>query len=251
MQFQDRLATLSSVLDDSKSNLDAALTNLSQAVVEVQRFIAGTRDKTAEQIQRLADVTQNLVDHRKDLEQVLHVAPNAASNAYAMYNPDTGTVSGSFVVNSFRNPAQLICAAIGSIENITATEAAKLCALYLGPALRYTNPLSYLNFNYLPIPISPFLQKSATPDNLIYTEPRLAPGGAGPKPGPPETPPAISAYTGAPGDPVGPPGAVPPDRIPGAAMPLPPAPTTPAQPPPPPGPTSLPDMLLPAEGPPR
>jgi phospholipid/cholesterol/gamma-HCH transport system substrate-binding protein len=250
VQFQDRLATLSSALDESRSSLDAALTNLSQAVGEVQRFIAGTRDKTSEQIQRLANVTQNLVDHRKDLEQVLHVAPTAAANAYAMYNPDTGTVSGSFVINSFRNPLQLICAAVGSIENVTAAETAKLCAEYLGPALRQVNPLSILNFNYLPIPVNPFLQKSASPDNLIYAEPRLAPGGEGPKPGPPETPPAVSAYTGLPGDPVGPPGAVPPARIPGAAMPFPPAPTTPAQTPPP-GPTSLHDMLLPAEGPQR
>ncbi|HXO11169.1 MAG TPA: MCE family protein [Mycobacterium sp.] len=250
VQFQDRLATLSSALDESRSSLDAALTNLSQAVGEVQRFIAGTRDKTSEQIQRLANVTQNLVDHRKDLEQVLHVAPTAAANAYAMYNPDTGTVSGSFVINSFRNPLQLICAAVGAIENVTSAETAKLCAEYLGPALRQVNPLSILNFNYLPIPVNPFLQKSASPDNLIYAEPRLAPGGEGPKPGPPETPPAVSAYTGLPGDPVGPPGAVPPARIPGAAMPFPPAPTTPAQPPPP-GPTSLHDLLLPAEGPQR
>ena len=247
VQFQDRLATLSSVLDENRSTLDAALTNLSQAVGEVQRFIAGTRDKTSEQIQRLANVTQNLVDHRKDLEQVLHVAPTAASNAYAMYNPDTGTVSGSFVINNFRSPLQLICSALGAIENVTAAETGKLCAEYLAPALRYVNPLSIINFNYLPIPVNPFLQKAASPWNLIYSEPRLAPGGEGPKPGPPETPPAVSAYTGLPGDPVGPPGAVPPARIPGAAMPLPPAPTTPA--PPPPAPTNLQDMLLPAQGP--
>src|SRR3984885_5856939 len=247
VQFQDRLATLSSALDESRSSLDAALTNLSQAVGEVQRFIAGTRDKTSEQIQRLANVTQNLVDHRKDLEQVLHAAPTAPPNAYAMYNPDTGTVSGSFVINSFRNPLQLICAAVGSIENVTSAETAKLCAEHLGPALRHVNPLSILNFNYLPIPVNPFLQKSASPDNLIYAEPRLAPGGEGPKPGPPEIPPAVSAYTGLPGDPVGPPGAVPPARIPGAAVALPPPPSTPMLPPPPAAP-GVPGMLLPAEG---
>jgi len=30
----------------------------------VQRFIAGSRDQTSEQIARLANVTQNLVDHQ-------------------------------------------------------------------------------------------------------------------------------------------------------------------------------------------
>src|ERR1700730_15911292 len=46
VQFNGRLATLTSVLDDNRSDLDAALSDLSVAVGEVQRFIAGTRDQT-------------------------------------------------------------------------------------------------------------------------------------------------------------------------------------------------------------
>ena len=76
VQFNDRLATLTSVVDDSKSDLDAALTNLSTAVGEVQRFIAETRDQTSEQIKRLADATQPLVDGHMALENILHLAPN-------------------------------------------------------------------------------------------------------------------------------------------------------------------------------
>jgi len=68
VQFQDRFATLTSVVNDSRSDLDAALKNLSDVVGETTRFIHDTRDKTAEQIQRLANVTQNLADHRMDLE---------------------------------------------------------------------------------------------------------------------------------------------------------------------------------------
>ena len=77
VQFNDRLATLTSVVNDSKSELDAALTDLSTAVGEVQRFIAGTRNQTSEQIARLADVTQILVDQHMALENILHGAPNA------------------------------------------------------------------------------------------------------------------------------------------------------------------------------
>ena len=62
--FQDRLATFSAVLDDSRSDLDAAMSELAVAVGEVQRFVANTRDKTTEQVQRLANVTQVLADHR-------------------------------------------------------------------------------------------------------------------------------------------------------------------------------------------
>jgi phospholipid/cholesterol/gamma-HCH transport system substrate-binding protein len=204
VQFEDRFATLTSVLDDSKSTLDAALTDLSVAVGDVQRFVAGTRDQAAEQVQRLSNVTQNLVEHKTDLENVLHVAPNALANQSNIYNPDNGAPLGAFVTNNFANPVAFICSAIGGIENVTAAETAKLCSAYLGPGLAVANPFTLANINYLPIPLNPFLMKSTSPDKIIYTEPRLAPGGAGPKPGPPETPPAVSAYTGAVGDATGP-----------------------------------------------
>ncbi|MGO9035591.1 MCE family protein [Mycobacterium sp.] len=251
VQFNDRLATLTSVVNDSRSDLDAALTDLSTAVGEVQRFIAETRDQTSEQIARLGDAIQPLVDQHMVLENILHGAPNALSNFFNDYNADTGTIVGGFGIPNFANstlsglllPVPVPgCTALGAIENVTAVESGKLCSLFLGPGLRV------LNYNSLPIPINIFLQKSMDPSKILYTEPRLAPGGEGPKPGPPEIPPAVSAYTGLPGDPVGPPGAVPPSAIPGAAMPLPPPPSTPMPPPPPPAP-SVSGMLLPAEGP--
>jgi phospholipid/cholesterol/gamma-HCH transport system substrate-binding protein len=248
VQFENRLATLTSVLDNSRSDLDAALNDLSVAVGEVQRFIAGSRDQTSEAIQRLANVTQNLVDHQHDLKQVLHVAPNAFANAYNVYNPDTGSAIGSFALANFSNPVQLICSALGAVENVTAPETAKLCAQYLGPALRV------LNFNVLPIPVNPYLMKSASPDNIVYSEPNLAPGGAGSKPGPPEIPPAISAYTGLNNDvppPLGWGGAGLPPMPPGVYAPLPAFPSPALYPgaPVPAPPKGLPDMLLPAEAP--
>ncbi|MGE2722131.1 MCE family protein [Mycolicibacterium celeriflavum] len=253
VQFQDRLATVSSVIDSSRSDLDAALTYLAEAVGEVQRFIAGSRDQTAEQIQRLGAVTQNLADNRLTLENVLHVAPNAIGNGYNIYNPDTGTMIGGFALANFANPVQLVCSAIGAVKNATAPEASKACAEYLGPALRL------LNFNYLPMPFNAYLQKSPSPGNLIYSDPALAPGGAGGAPPPPEIPPAVSAYTGAGDVPPpagwatapGPPGAYAPNGLPAAPQPalFPGAPIPPGPPPTVSQPTTLEDMLLPAEAP--
>jgi phospholipid/cholesterol/gamma-HCH transport system substrate-binding protein len=229
VQFQDRFATLTSVVNDSRSDLDAALKNLSDVVGETTRFIEGTRDRTAEQIQRLANVTQNLADHRMDLENVLHTAPHGIANAYNMFEPRTGAATGVFVLSNMANPVWFICGMVGAIENVTAPETAKLCEQYLGPGLRL------LNFNNLPFPVNPFLTANPPPWMLRYTEPNLMPGAAGQTPEPPETPPAVSAYTGA-GDVAPPPGYGPP---PGP-------PPVPA----PPGPPTLPDMLLPAEIPP-
>jgi phospholipid/cholesterol/gamma-HCH transport system substrate-binding protein len=242
VQFNNRLATLTSVLDDNRSDIDAALSDLSVAVVEVQRFIAGSRDQTSEQIRSLASVTQNLVDHKMDLENILHLAPTSFANFYDIYNPDTGSQVGAPVLNPLvQNPVWFYCGMMGAIENATGPETAKLCETYLGPALRL------LNANNISLPINPLLMPAYTPGNVIYSEPRLAPGGEGPKPGPPEEPPAISAYSGLPGDyPPAPPPPPPPARIPGVSWP---APTTPEAPPPAPAP-SLPDLLLPAERPP-
>jgi virulence factor Mce-like protein len=257
--FQDRFATLTSVLNDERSGLDDALMNLSVAVGDVQRFIAGSRHQTAEQIQRLANVTQNLVDHETDLENILHAAPNAIANGYDIYNPDSGSFVGSFAFNNFSDPAQFLCGGIAAVADATSAETGKLCAQYLGPALRLPN------FNYLPFPVNPYLTKS--PANVIYSDPALAPGGEGPRPGPAETPLSVSAYTGSSDSPFPAPAAVPPPFPPGPSAPghLPaapspalfpgapvPGPPTIADPPPEPAPAvkTLPQLLLPAEGPP-
>jgi hypothetical protein len=242
VSFQNRLATVSAVLDGSRSDLDAALTNLSVAVEEVQRFVAGSRNQTSEQIQRLANATQVLSDHRRDLEQVLHVAPNAFANAYNIYNPDTGSPLGAFVVNNFSNPTSFICGMIGAVQNVTASETGKVCAQYLGPALRL------LNFNYLPFPINPYLMPAAS--NVVYSDPALAPGGAG-TPAGPQIPPSVSAYTGLNGDVPAPPGfGQPPAVAPGPGAPdhLPAAPSQALFPGAPlPSTPSVSSILLPAE----
>jgi len=254
VQFQDRLATVSSVVDASRSDLDHALTNLAEAVAETKRFIAGSRNQTAEQIQRLGDVTGNLANNSMALKNALHVAPNAIGNGYNIYNPDTGSMLGAFAMANFSNPLQVICSAIGAVQNATAPETSKLCSQYLGPALRL------LNFDYMPMPFNAYLAKSPSPDNLIYSDPKLAPGGSGGSVPPSEIPPSVSAYTGADdipppagwGTPAGPPGAYAPHGLPADPSPAvyPGAPIPPGVPSAPaPGPTTLQDMLLPAEAP--
>lgn len=227
VQFQGRLATLTSVLDGSRSDLDDALTNVSDVVGEVERFVRTNRDRTTEQLQRLTNVTRTVVDQQRALEQILHVAPTAVSNTLNMFDPRDGGVTGLFTFSNISSPVQFICGAIGAIENVTATESAKLCAQYLGPALRL------MNVNYIPLPLNPVLAAVPEPDRIVYADPALAPGGTGPPPGPPEQPPAVSAYTGA-GDVPPPPGYGPPP--PGYGPPpemLPPA--------------TFPEMLLPPE----
>ena len=187
--FENRLATLTSVVNDSRSDLDAALSDLSVAIGEVQRFVAGSRNQTSEQVARLADLTQILVDNRTSVENVLHITPNAIANYANIYYPNGGSVTGAFSLANFSNPVFFFCGLIGGVANTTAPETAKLCAQYLGPALRL------FSINNIPFPINLYLRPAIDPDRLIYTDPKLAPGGAGPG-DPPEPPPTVSAYTG-------------------------------------------------------
>lgn len=228
VQFQDRLATLTSVIDGSRSDLDAAVRNVSDIIADVQRFVRGTRDQTVEQIQRLNNVTQNLVDNRKNLEQVLHVAPTAIANQYNIFDPRTGGATGVFVLSNLSNPKLLLCGMIGAIENVTAPTTGKVCNQTLGPAL------DSVSLNYLPFPFNPVLTSDPPPEDLIYSDPALAPGGSG-TPAPPEAMPTVSAYTGS-GDVPAPPGygpaPGPPPDLQGMLLPAGPLPAEAPDPPP-------------------
>lgn len=153
-------------------------------------------------------------------------------------------------MNNFSNPVATVCSAIAAVENVTAAESGKACAQYLGPALRL------MNFNHLPLPFNAYL--GPAPKNVIYSDPNLAPGGAGAAPLPAEIAPAVSAYTGAgdvpppPGwtDPPQPPGAYAPNGLPAGRTPAlyPGAPIPPGVPAPPaPAASNLTELLLPAE----
>ena len=73
--------------------------------------------QTSEQIQRLADVTQILVDNKMALKNVLHVAPNAIANGYNDYDPDVGNIRGGVGLQNFTNPTCALCSQIGALEN--------------------------------------------------------------------------------------------------------------------------------------
>ncbi len=105
VMFQNRLASLTSVVNDSRSDLDASLSDLSVAIGEVQRFVAGSRNQTSEQIERLANVTQILVDNRMSFENVLHITPNAIANFENIYYPASGAVAGGVLARQLREPS--------------------------------------------------------------------------------------------------------------------------------------------------
>ena len=163
--FQDRLATFSTVLDDSRTDLDAAMsrtrgggrrgaalrrrhprqdrrtgTAAGQRHPGAGRPSPGPREHPA----RRADGIRQLLQHPQPEPARRHRAPSSSTTSPIR--------------------CQFICAAIGAVDNVTAPETAKLCAQYLGPALRL------LNFNSLPPPpINPYpgADRHARQDHLL------------------------------------------------------------------------------------
>jgi phospholipid/cholesterol/gamma-HCH transport system substrate-binding protein len=168
VQFGGRLASVSSLLADTSDELGTALTDLDLALGDVQRFVSENGDALNEQVGRLADATTTLVEKRPQLEQVLHVAPNALANFNNIYSPRQGSLNGAIAATNAGNPINMICGMIEGLETNDSDRSADLCAQYLGPVL------NSITTNYPGILLNPAVGANATPDQIVYSPPSLA-----------------------------------------------------------------------------
>jgi phospholipid/cholesterol/gamma-HCH transport system substrate-binding protein len=169
VQFNDRLASVGQVLDANTDQIGSALATLDTAVGEVESFVRDNRDAVTTNVQALQEVVGELASQRTGLEQVLHVLPTALSNLNNIYQPAHNAIVSALAPNNFANPMDFICSALAAAEQLGAREGAELCVQYLGPLLKT------LSFDYLPLSANPIRGVGALPDQLVYSEPQLAP----------------------------------------------------------------------------
>lgn len=169
VSFQGRLATVTTLLADSRTQLAPALVDLDAAIVDVGRLVEQNRTGLTEQVDTLADVSQILVDKRDGIEKLLHLAPTALSNYYNVYRPAQGAMVGVPAFQNIGNPIDFICGAIAGLANETSDKGAALCAQYLGPYL------NTIRANYPDLSLNPTRALGAAPDQLVYSEPDLEP----------------------------------------------------------------------------
>ena len=267
VQFSGHLASVSQVLADSTADLDNTLGTLNQALSDVRGFLDENNETVIGSIDRLTDFTSLLSNQSEDIEQILHVLPNAMANFYNIYNPAQGAANGLLGLPEFGNPVQFICGnfdAAGTTDNIKRSE---ICRQRMAPVLRrlmmnyppimahgintitaykgqviYDTPATEAKAQtYIPylewIPADgrfpPRASDVAGDVSALLLPPNLAPGPPPPAPGAPPPPPP-----GAPPPPPPPPAPFP--FPPEAAVPFPPEAAAPPPPPAAPG-------LLPAE----
>ncbi|MEV6274223.1 MCE family protein [Nocardia sp. NPDC051832] len=168
VQFGGRLASVSQVLSDTSDDLGAGLDNLDIALADVKRFLEGSGTELTEGVQRLADVTQILIDKRPQIERVLHSGPTALVNFYQIYSPSTGTFGGSAALNNTANPLAFLCGGIEAQGDVNdAKRSAELCAQMVAPVI------NSLAMNYAPIMLNPATGVHAFPDQLVYSTPEV------------------------------------------------------------------------------
>ncbi len=168
--FSDHLASVTEVFATSEKSLGETVADLDGAVTDIQQFVRDNKAGVSVAVDKLGTATQALVDKRRDLEQVLHVAPNALADLYNIYQPAQNSLTGAPALANFANPVQFICSAIAAAGEKGAEEATNLCIQYLGPLLKT------LAFNYVPLGAVVGNSVGALPDQLEYTEPGLDKG---------------------------------------------------------------------------
>ncbi|MFE9116422.1 MCE family protein [Streptomyces sp. NPDC007172] len=96
---QNQLADVTSFFADNKDNLAGALKELGTALGNVKTFIQDNRGSLKAEVDKLAPLTQILVQQRASLAEALDTAPLAAGNALNAYDPVHRTLDGRGNIN--------------------------------------------------------------------------------------------------------------------------------------------------------
>lgn len=103
-EFNEQAADVTKFLAEEKDDLGEAVRQLGIALGAVQQFIADNRAHLKTNVDKLASVTQVLVDQRAALAEVLDVAPVALSNILNAYNGSSGTLDARADLNELAQP---------------------------------------------------------------------------------------------------------------------------------------------------
>jgi phospholipid/cholesterol/gamma-HCH transport system substrate-binding protein len=165
VQFSGHLASVSQVLADSAVGLDDTLGSLNQALSDVRGFLDDNNEVLIRNVDKLTDFTSILTTQTDDVEQILHVLPNAMANFYNIYNPAQGTANGLLGLPEFANPVQFICGNFDGAGTAEYDKRAEICRQRMAPVLRR------LAVNYPPIMAHGINTITAYKGQVIYDTP--------------------------------------------------------------------------------
>ena len=161
-QFSRQLADVHRFLAGERDELGAAVTQLSFALESVQGFIRDNRDKLKSNVDKLASISQVLVDQRAALAEVLDVAPLALSNATNTYNASAGTLDARPYLNELtKPPIVMVCDLLRQVTPNNMPQHLSVLCEQLAPVLKGLVPLpsagqaiTALHSGSLPLPLA-------------------------------------------------------------------------------------------------
>lgn len=163
VQFNGRIASVSSVLADNTTELDEAMVTLSQALDELQNFIDTNDEAIIAVNSKLADTTGTLRDKDEGFRGLLHSAPTQLSNFYNIYNPLTGGLDGVFGLGMGANLVTLLCGTMASVDRVEISEAdIEDCVDVVAPIM------GDIVMRYPPFLTNPVIGRAARPDQITY-----------------------------------------------------------------------------------
>jgi virulence factor Mce-like protein len=124
--FSQQVTDVTDFLAGERNNLAAAVNQLGIALGMVQKFIDDNRGKIKSNVDKLASVTQVLVDQRAALAEVLDLAPLVLSNVFNAYNGASGTLDARADLNELTQP--LIVTVCGLVRQGTPAQLPQVLA---------------------------------------------------------------------------------------------------------------------------
>jgi phospholipid/cholesterol/gamma-HCH transport system substrate-binding protein len=177
-QLNQNLAAVTGLLSNDPVEVGHAVRDLNDVVADVKSFVAENREALGTTSDKLASVSQTVVDSMDDIKQSLHVLPNVVQNFENVYQPAQGVISIYAALNYFANTSQLLCSLVQAASRLGAEQSAKLCVQYLAPIIKNRQ------YNFPPIGATPFVGTMARPNEVTYSEDWLRPDYIAPQPPP-------------------------------------------------------------------
>jgi len=203
-QLNQNLAAVSALFANDGNELGDLFRDLANTSDDLTTFVGDNREALGTTSDRLAGITQALVDSIDDLKQTLHVFPNAFQNFVNIYEPAHASLTGALAVNNFANPISFLCGAIQAASRLGAEQSSKLCVQYLAPIIKNRQ------YNFPPLGLNPFVNAQARPNEVTFSEEWMRPDYIPPLPPAPDGTAPLAADA--------PPAAPPPDAPQGAPL---------------------------------
>jgi phospholipid/cholesterol/gamma-HCH transport system substrate-binding protein len=163
------LAAVTRLLANDPDEVGQVVEDLNSASVKVKDFVADNREALGTTSDKLAGISQAVVDSLDDIKQTLHIAPTAFQNFLNIYEPAHASFTGALALNNFSNPITFLCGAIQAASRLNAEQSSKLCVQYLAPIIKNRQ------YNFLPFGENFLVGAQARPNEITYSEDWMRP----------------------------------------------------------------------------